>query len=314
MKYVIIGAGGTGGVLGFHMTQAGKDVTLIARGEHLKVMQEKGLTLVRQWCRTRQTIRVKASDMDSYEETPDVVLVCVKGYSLDSVIPFIRRISGPETVVLPILNIFGTGSRIQEQIPDRLVLDGCIYVSANIREPGVLTQHGEILRVIFGVREDEEAPAGPAARLPEIEKDLKDSGIAGRQSRQIRTDCLKKFSYVSPVGAAGLFYNAKAKDFQKEGPQREMVKAMMQEVTALAEAMGYGFDDDYVRINLDILSKLEPGADTSMQRDIAAGRSSEIDGLVYEVVRLGEKYGVPVPTYRTASELLKKRYGEGESG
>ena len=309
MKYMIIGAGGTGGVLGFHMTAAGKDVTLIARGEHLKAMQEKGLTLVRQWCHTRQTIRVNAVDMDSCSVTPDVILVCVKGYSLDSVIPFLKKAAGPETIIIPILNIFGTGIRIQEQIPDRTVLDGCIYVSANIKEPGVLTQHGEILRVVFGVRDGEKVPAEQEARLPEIERDLKESGIDGLLSEHIRTACLKKFSYVSPVGAAGLFYDAKAKDFQQEGPQREMVKAMMREITDLAEAMGYGFDDDYVRINLDILSKLDPGADTSLQRDVAAGRPSEIDGLVYEVVRMGEKYGVPMPAYSTAAELLKKRYG-----
>ena len=310
MKYAIIGAGGTGGVLGFHMTQAGKDVTLIARGAHLEAMQKNGLTLVRQWCHTRQTIPVKAADMEHYAETPDVILVCVKGYSLDAVIPFLRKVSGPETIILPVLNIFGTGSRIQEQIPERLVLDGCIYVSAEIREPGVLNQHGEILRVIFGIREGESAPAEPAARLPEIESDLRESGIDARCSQHIRSDCLKKFCYVSPAGAAGLFYGAKAKDFQKEGPQREMLKAMMQEITDLAEAMGYGFDDDYVRINLEIMSKLDPAADTSMQRDVAAGKPSEIDGLVFEVVRLGDRYDVPMPTYRMAAELLKKRYGK----
>ena len=45
MKYVIIGAGGTGGILGFYMTKAGKDVTLIARNAHLAAMKEQGLTV-----------------------------------------------------------------------------------------------------------------------------------------------------------------------------------------------------------------------------------------------------------------------------
>ena len=40
MKYLIIGAGGTGGVTGYYMKKAGKDVTLIARGEHLKKIQK----------------------------------------------------------------------------------------------------------------------------------------------------------------------------------------------------------------------------------------------------------------------------------
>ena len=45
MKYLIIGAGGTGGPLGFYLTKAGKDVTLIARGAHLKALNEHGLTM-----------------------------------------------------------------------------------------------------------------------------------------------------------------------------------------------------------------------------------------------------------------------------
>ena len=43
MKYVIIGAGGTGGAIGGFLARAGKDVTLIARGEHLEKIQQRGL-------------------------------------------------------------------------------------------------------------------------------------------------------------------------------------------------------------------------------------------------------------------------------
>ena len=45
MKYIIIGAGGTGGILGFYMTKAGKDVTLIARNAHLEAMKKQGLSV-----------------------------------------------------------------------------------------------------------------------------------------------------------------------------------------------------------------------------------------------------------------------------
>ena len=104
MKYLIIGAGGTGGVVGYYMTKAGKDVTLIARGAHLKQMQTKGLTLEKMWDQSTETIPVKASDMEHYTEQPDVILVCVKGYSLEDTIPFIQKVAKKDTVVIPILN------------------------------------------------------------------------------------------------------------------------------------------------------------------------------------------------------------------
>ena len=300
MKYLMIGAGGTGGVVGYYMTKAGKDVTLIARGAHLKQMQTKGLTLEKMWDQSAETITVKASDMEHYTEQPDVILVCVKGYSLADTIPFIQKVAKKDTVVIPILNIYGTGAKMQKELPELLVTDGCIYVSANIKEPGVLLQHGKILKVVFGVREKE------AYRpvLKEIEKDLCDSSIYGILSENIRRDALEKFSYVSPIGAAGLYYHATAGDFQREGEQRETFKAMIREIAALAEAMGVPFEKDMVDVNLRILSNLAPEATTSMQRDVYAGKDSEIDGLVYEVVRMGKEYGVEVPVYEKVAEKL----------
>ena len=302
MKYAIIGAGGTGGILGFYMSKAGKDVTLIARGKHLAAMQEKGLAVEKMWDDTTECIPVKATDMEHYKEQPDVILVCVKGYSLEDTIPFIKRVAKPSTIVIPVLNIYGTGSKMQEKLPHLLVTDGCIYVSANIKEPGVLIQHGKILRVVYGVREKEEY----TSVLEDIKKDFDASGIDGVLSGNIRRDALEKFSYVSPIGAAGLYFHATAADFQKEGKARETFKTMIREIAALAEAMGVPFERDMVEVNLKILSTLAPEATTSMQRDVMEGKSSEIDGLVYEVVRMGEKYHVPVPMYRKVAEKLRE--------
>lgn len=302
MKYAIIGAGGTGGILGFYMTKAGKDVTLIARGRHLAAMQESGLAVEKMWDGTTETIPVKAADMDHYSERPDVILVCVKGYSLEDTIPFIQRVANPSTIVIPVLNIYGTGAKMQEKLPNLLVTDGCIYVSANIKEPGVLIQHGKILRVVYGVREKEEYDP----RLEEIKQDFDVSGIDGVLSENIRRDALEKFSYVSPIGAAGLYYHATAADFQREGEEREAFKTMIREIAALAEAMGVPFERDMVEVNLKILSTLASEATTSMQRDVMDGKSSEIDGLVYEVVCMGERYHVPVPMYEKVAEKLKE--------
>lgn len=313
MKYAIIGAGGTGGILGFYMTKADRDVTLIARGRHLAAMQEKGLAVEKMWDGTTEIIPVKAMDMEHYDGQPDVVLVCVKGYSLEDTIPFIQRVAKPSTIVIPVLNIYGTGAKMQEQLPKLLVTDGCIYVSANIKEPGVLIQHGRILRVVYGVRNMstqkvniKRAHEEMLDALKNIKKDFDDSGIDGVLSENIQRDALEKFSYVSPIGAAGLYYHATAADFQREGKQREAFKTMISEIAALAEAMGVPFERDMVEVNLKILSSLAPEATTSMQRDVMEGKDSEIDGLVYEVVRMGERYHVPVPMYAKVAEKLRE--------
>ena len=318
MKYIIIGACGTGGILGFYMTKAGKDVTLIARNAHLEAMKKQGLSVQKMWTNETETIPVSAESMESYEakgEKADVILVCVKKYSLDSCIPFIQNISHENTIVVPVLNVYGTGAYLQEKLPKILVTDGCIYVSANIKQAGVLLQHGEILRVFFGVREKEDLKKlngqldgeYKAERLlKKIAQDFKDSGIDGILSDNIKRDALTKFSYVSPIGTAGLYLHAVAGDFQREGEARELFKTLIREIVTLANAMGITFEEDLVERNLKILSNLPEEATTSMQRDVMEGKQSEIDGLVYEVVRMAEKYGGEVPTYRRAAEKFRE--------
>ena len=318
MKYIIIGAGGTGGILGFYMTKAGKDVTLIARNAHLEAMKKQGLSVQKMWTNETETIPVSAESMESYEakgEKADVILVCVKKYSLDSCIPFIQNISHENTIVVPVLNVYGTGAYLQEKLPKILVTDGCIYVSANIKQAGVLLQHGEILRVFFGVREKEDLKKlngqlngeYKAERLlKKIAQDFKDSGIDGILSDNIKRDALTKFSYVSPIGTAGLYLHAVAGDFQREGEARELFKTLIREIVTLANAMGITFEEDLVERNLKILSNLPEEATTSMQRDVIEGKQSEIDGLVYEVVRMAKKYGVEVPAYERAAEKFRE--------
>ncbi|MEE3419531.1 MAG: 2-dehydropantoate 2-reductase [Lachnospiraceae bacterium] len=303
MEYVIFGAGGTGCAIGFYLTKAGKDVTMIARGDNLRALKEDGLEIRHLWNTTKETLPIQAVSEENYEGTPDVIFICVKGYSIESVLPFLKKHAGPETVIIPILNIYGTGGALQRKLPGYYVLDGCIYVSASRIAPGVLVQHGPILRVVFGPRKDQEV----RSILPEIEKDITVDGIQGILSQNIERDCLEKFSYVSPIGAAGLYYHATAGDFQREGKERDLFRSMIQEIQALASAMGFPFEKDYVEVNLRILSGLSPDADTSMQRDVASGHRSEIDGLVHQVVRLGEQYHVNPPMYKMVDEELKRR-------
>lgn len=302
LKYMIIGAGGTGGALGAYLARAGKDVTFIARGAHLRAMQEKGLRVIRM--RDEFTIDpVTACDMEHYKGTPDVIFVCVKGYSVDGVIPFIRRTAGPDTVVIPILNVYGTGGRMQKELPGVLVTDGCMYIASQRKEPGVILMRGDILRVVFGVREKK------AFRpvLKKIEQDLQESEIKGILSDDIRRDALRKFAYVSPQGACGLYYDIPAGPMQKPGKYRDTFAELVHEIDLLAQAQGIVFGGDIVQSNLDILDHVAPDMTTSMQKDIAAGRDSEIDGLIAEVLRMAGKYQVELPMYEKIEANLKQR-------
>ena len=301
MKYLIIGAGGTGGALGAYLARGGKDVTLIARGAHLEAIQARGLRVVS--AENDFTVSPAAADTEHYEGKPDVVFVCVKGYSLEALIPFLERITDGHTVVIPLLNIYGAGGRLQQRLPGTPVMDGCIYIASEIQSPGCILMRGEILRVVFGPR----APEESLPVLKRIEAELNECSVRGILSENIRRDALRKFAYVSPQGACGAYYDVAAGAMQRPGPYRDCFAALVGEIVLLAGAMGIRFEGDLVRQHLAILDALEPEMTTSMQRDLKAGGPSELDGLVCEVVRMGERYGVELPEYRKIAAELARR-------
>lgn len=310
LKYVVIGAGGTGGGIGGFLSKAGKDVTLIARGRHLEAMRMGGLCF--ETSHGSYTVPVKACPMEEYGSrppytgAPDIIFVCVKGYSLGDAVPFINRISKKGTIVIPILNIYGTGKKLQGQLPGLLVTDGCIYIASEIKKPGTILMSGDIFRVVYGLRKgtSEKTAASVRPVLETVSQDLKEAGILPIFSEEIERDALQKFSFVSPMAAVGAGYHVTASAMQENGKYRPLFISLVEEIKNLAEAMHICLPDNIVSINLKIMDDLVPTATASMQRDLQNGRQSELDGLICEVVRLGRQYGVSLPEYEKLAEKL----------
>ena len=298
MKYLIYGAGGIGGCLAAFLAQGGKDVSLIARGAHLEAIQKNGLVL--ETGHGTFAVPVRACEQEQVTDKPDVIFVCVKGYSLEGTLPTLKRLSDGHTIVIPLLNIYSTGARLQPELSPALVTDGCIYIAAEIKAPGTVHMSGDIFRVVFGPRTPEEY----RPELEEVARDLNDCGIEGILSQNIQRDALMKFSVVSPMAACGIYHNIQVGGMQAPGQPREDFKALVAEIGALAQAMGFPFPEDPVARNLAIQDALDPDASTSLKRDLDAGKPSEVDGLIFEVVRLGRKHHVPTPMYdRVAAKL-----------
>ena len=300
MKYVVVGAGGVGGCLAGYLALNGNDVTVIARGEHLKEIKERGLR-VNSAEKGSFNVKVNACTMEDFTGKADVIFVCVKYYSINDAINFVRDISDSSTVVIPLLNVFGTGEMMQEQLPGVTVTDGCVYIYSFISSPGVISKPSEIFKIYFGLRKGQECNVKD--RLKAVESDLRQADIDAYLCDDIKKETFRKFTYVSPIGAAGLLCNAVAADFLKKGEARDTVIAMMEELLSLGKAMGIEYAEDMVKVNLNILAGLEPDAKTSMQRDIEAGRQSEAEGLICRVSEAGKKYGVPMLLYDRAAQL-----------
>ena len=306
MKFAIVGTGGTGGTLGAYLADAGQDVTFLARGQHLAAIQKKGL-VVRTEHRGNIVVNpAKACTMEEYHDVPDVMFICVKYYGLEDAIALAKRTAGYDTLIVPILNVFGTGEVMQQNLPQHTCLDGCIYVFAKIEEPGVIVQPEKILRVFFGYRPEQDQHLAEKARS--LEQIMKNAGIQAHFTEHIRRDALQKFAFVSPLGAAGLYFDAVSDDFQQEGEKRDFFAGLIAEVVAVGHAMGLSWENDLIKTGLKLIDAFKPGLRTSMQRDVLDGRQSEFDGLVNRMVKLGKQYNIPTPLYQKVSDWGKEHH------
>lgn len=297
---LIVGTGGVGGSIAGFLALDGHNVTCIARGEHLKSILDNGLHL-KSDLKGEHFLNVKACTAEEYNDKADIIFVCVKGYSLDdSIKSVIEKAAKEDTLVVPILNVYGTGTKISNMVPEVTVLDGCIYIVGFVSGKGEITQMGKIFRLVFGARK--EAPV-EMSRLEEIQSMLVHAGIKADLSDDINRDTFVKWAFISAMACTGAYHEVTMGALQHEGEERDTFIGLSRESAQIAEKCGIIFKEDPIKYNLMIIDKLDPESTASMQKDIAKGHQSEIKGLLFDMIELGEKYDIDMPTYR---KVVKK--------
>ncbi len=302
MKYLIAGTGGVGGSIAGFLSLAGKDVTCVARGTHLETIQKNGLRLISD-LKGIHTLPIKAYEAESYTDKADVIFVCVKGYSIDSILNLIKKASHEKTIVIPILNVYGTGPKLQRLLPGITVLDGCIYIVGFISNPGEITQMGKIFRIVFGAHKGTKVSE---ELLRNVQSDLIESGIKAEISDNINRDTYIKWSFISAMACTGAYYDVPMGEVQKPGEIRDTFIGLSTESAALGNKLGIHFNEDIVEYNLKVLDKLDPQSTASMQKDIKKGHESEVEGLLFDFLTLANKQGVAVPTYEKVAAKFNK--------
>lgn len=309
LKYLIAGTGGVGGSIAAFLALAGKDVTCIARGEHLAAIRENGLQLHSD-LKGEYALRVPAYTAEEYtalvstsaDYKADVIFVCVKGYSVDSITELIKSAAHEHTVVIPILNVHGTGPRIQRLVPGVTVLDGCIYIVGFVSGRGEITQMGKIFRLVYGAHR---STIVSRETLEAVQRDLQESGIKADISDDIDRDTFVKWSFISAMAVTGAYYDVPMGEVQKPGEVRNTFIGLSQESAALGRKLGIAFKEDIVEYNLKVIDKLAPESTASMQKDMAKGHQSEVQGLLFDMITAAEEQGIEVPTYRMVAEKFK---------
>lgn len=303
MRIAVIGTGGIGAFFGAKLIEAGMEVHFLATERHVEPVRQSGMRL--STAAGENAWRPASITSDAREIGPvDLVLVTVKLYQLQEATADIEALLGPDTRVLTMQNGISAPRILAEQIGDERVVSAIAFIISFLEEPGHVRQLGN--RAGFTASTTTRSGA-PAALVADLVETLVGVGVDARASDQIDRELWRKFSLITTFGGVCGLADSALGPVREFGPTRALLEQSLTEARAVAVAVGVGLtkeDSDGILARMDLS---DPGATTSMQRDIAAGRPSELEYLNGELVRLAGENGVDVPLQRAAVAVLRLR-------
>lgn len=290
MKIVVFGAGGVGGYFGGRMAQAGLDVSFVARGEHLKAIQESGLT-VKSIKGDFHLNNVKAESDPQKVGLADVVFVCTKAWQVKDAAKALKPIVGPETIVVPLQNGVDGPAELKSSLDSKNVLGGFCAILAQVSEPGVILHSG--YEPILCFNELDQPSSQRVENLKGALSELVGTKVA--TPKDINVGMWTKFIFISAWSGLAAITRQPLAVIREQKETRELIIAALNETYQVGLAAGVALPEDIVTQTLEKYDAVASDAIASMQRDIMAGYPSELDFQNGAVVRIGNENGVATP-------------------
>ena len=308
MRTAVVGTGAVGGYFGGRLAQAGEEVVFLARGAHLHAIQEHGLRI--ESVDGDFTIRPTQATDDPVEIGPvDLVLLAVKGWQVPQAIETMRPLIGAETIVVPLLNGIEASEQLAAAFGAHHVLGGLCGLIGSVVGPGHIRNGLPRPFVTIGELDHATSPRCEQLRLA-----FERAGVQVTIAADIHAALWEKLLFVGPFGAVGAVTRAPVGVLRQQVETRSLLEGAMYEVFVLARAKGVRIGEEAIEQALSAIDHLPAQATASMQRDIMAGRPSELESQLGVVVRLAHAAGVEVPrhTFLYASLLPQERKARGE--
>ncbi|HWG07994.1 MAG TPA: 2-dehydropantoate 2-reductase [Solirubrobacteraceae bacterium] len=302
MRVAVLGPGGVGGLLAGALERAGEDVTVIARESTAEVIAEEGL---RVGSVTLGEFIERPRTASSLQEPVDALIVATKAAGLEEAL---QRIAVAPPLVLPLLNGLDHIVTLRERFAPETVLAGTIRVEADRPEPGVIVHTSPFLLVEMASRFE-------AARegMAELAQALEGAGVRARGDWPIseRAEAQVMWSKLVRLNALACTTSAHDKllgEIRSTPALRADLVGAIEESCAVGQAEGA--DDVDPQKAIDELERAHDTLGSSMQRDIAAGRTPEVDAIPGSVLRAAARHRLSCPTIeRLVAMILARAQG-----
>jgi len=305
MKICIVGAGAIGGYLGVKLIKAGLDVSLVARGAHLKAMKKTGLTIIEN---EKETVCFpKCSETMEELGKMDFIFIALKAYSITGMAKEIAKLFDENTSVITAYNgipwwyFFNTGGQFNNyrikcidpdntqwnlMTPERII--GCVvYPATEIIRPGVI-KHVEGNRFSLG------EPSGvQSERISRISKALISAGLKAPIRNNIRQEIWTKLIGNLAFNPLSVITGETLDVLLSKKENKDIAYAAMKEASLIMDKL-------QIPLNISINQRIDGAAKvgshkTSMLQDYERGKELELDALVVAVKEIGGLLSIKTP-------------------
>jgi 2-dehydropantoate 2-reductase len=298
MRILIHGAGAVGGYFGALLARGGHEVTFVARGENLRALRDDGLTVRLE----RETLQLPVTAVATPAEAsrPDLVLVCVKSYDTPAAAEALRPVVGPGTIVLSLQNGVENEAVLARVLGLPPLLVAFTRIGVALVAPATIEYSGRG-SILFGEPDGSDTPR--ARRVAAV---LAAAGIPHQLRRDILVATWEKLAWNAGFNAVTALTRTTVGQALAQAASRDLIVAAMEEVDAVATALGIPVRRARTAAVLDDSTSGLPDFHTSMLQDVLRARRLEHDALNGAVVRAAARTGVPVPVNRTLLALLAR--------
>jgi 2-dehydropantoate 2-reductase len=278
MRFLVIGAGATGGYFGGRLLEAGHDVTFLVRPPRAERLAATGLTITSP--AGNITLRTPATVLADKLRTPfDVVILSCKAYDLDGAIESFTPAMGPNTTILPLLNGMRHLDVLDARFGASRVLGGTCFISAKLGDDGTIAHVSDIHRLAFGER-----TGGSSQRVSAIAAAMAGAKFQVVVSDDILLEMWEKWVFLASLAAITCLTRAAVGDIITAGGA-DLATALLDECRTIAIAAGYPPRAESIRAALGRLTDSGSEVTASMLDDVERRGRTEADHVLGDLLR-----------------------------
>ncbi len=293
MRILVVGAGAVGAYFGGRLAQAARDVTFLVRAKRAEQIRTKGLQIVSP--HGNLTLQPKAITADQITGPYDLILLGVKSYALSDAMNDFAAAVGPETMILPVLNGMRHVDALTTRFGPHAVLGGVCLVATEIDQEGRIQQLTDFQSLAYGELDGRSTP-----RLQKLDETLRGAGFDASSSDHILNDMWQKWVQLATLGAITCLMRGNIGEIAAISGGADLSLGALRECSGIAGACGYPQSDAFLERQTTQLTKQGSQLTSSMYRDLKKGAPVEVDTILGDLFKRGQKHGLTTPILHAA--------------